>query len=148
LLDIPNLPHASVPIGKDSSANRVVRSWGEKPQITNPADHVAIGTRLNLFNLESAAKLSGSGFICFTGAGARLERALINFLLDLHTREHGYLEVSPPFLVRRDCMIGTTQLPKFEADMYALEEGAMFLAPTAEVPVTNLHREEILATAD
>ncbi len=90
LLDIPNLPHASVPIGKDPSANRVVRSWGEKPQLTNAADHVALGTRLNLFNLEWAAKLSGSGFICFTGAGARLERALINFMLDLHTREHGY----------------------------------------------------------
>ena len=99
----------------------------------------------NLFDLERATKLSGSGFICFTGAGARLERALIQFMLDLHTREHGYLEVSPPFLVRRDCMIGTTQLPKFEEDMYGLEDGAMFLAPTAEVPVTNLHREEILA---
>ncbi len=110
LLDIPNLPHASVPIGKDPSANRVVRSWGEKPQLTNAADHVALGTRLNLFNLEWAAKLSGSGFICFTGAGAKLERALINFLIDLHTREHGYFEVSPPFVVRRDCMIGTTQL--------------------------------------
>ena len=90
LLDIPNLPHASVPIGKDPSANRVVRSWGEKPQLTNAADHVALGTRLNLFNLEWAAKLSGSGFICFTGAGAKLERALINFMIDLHTREHGY----------------------------------------------------------
>ena len=110
LLDIPNLPHASVPIGKDPSANRVVRSWGEKPQLTNAADHVALGTRLNLFNLEWAAKLSGSGFICFTGAGAKLERALINFMLDLHTREHGYFEVSPPFVVRRDCMIGTSQL--------------------------------------
>ena len=100
------------------------------------------------FDAERATKLSGSGFICFTGAGARLERALIQFMLDLHTREHGYLEVSPPFLVRRDCMIGTTQLPKFEDDMYGLEEGAMFLAPTAEVPVTNLHREEILAEAE
>jgi len=90
LLDIPNVPHASVPIGKDPSANRVVRSWGEKPELTNAVDHVALGTRLNLFNLEWAAKLSGSGFICFTGAGAKLERALINFMLDLHTREHGY----------------------------------------------------------
>ncbi len=107
-------------------------------------DHVAIGTRLKLFDLERAAKLSGSGFICFTGAGARLERALIQFMLDLHTREHGYLEMSPPFLVRRDCMIGTTQLPKFEEDMYGLEENQLFLAPTAEVPVTNFHREEIL----
>ena len=148
LLDIPNLPHASVPIGKDPSANRVVRSWGEKPQLTNAADHVALGTRLNLFNLEWAAKLSGSGFICFTGAGAKLERALINFMLDLHTREHGYFQVSPPFLVRRDCMIGTTQLPKFEADMYGLEENQLFLAPTAEVQLTNLHREEILSVGD
>ena len=144
LLDIPNLPHESVPIGKDPSANRVVRSWGEKPQLTNAADHVAIGTRLNLFNLDWAAKLSGSGFICFVGAGAKLERALINFMIDLHTREHGYLQVSPPFLVRRDCMVGTTQLPKFEADMYGLEENQLFLAPTAEVQLTNLHREEIL----
>jgi len=148
LLDIPNLPHASVPIGKDPSANRIVRSWGEKPQLTNAADHVALGTRLNLFNLEWAAKLSGSGFICFTGAGAKLERALINFMIDLHTREHGYFQVSPPFAVRRDCMIGTSQLPKFEADMYGLEENQLFLAPTAEVQLTNLHREEILSVGD
>lgn len=149
LLQIPNLPHANAPIGKDASANPVVRSWGEKPKLGGKVlDHVALGTKLKLFDLERAAKLSGSGFICFTGAGAKLERALINFMLDLHTREHGYLEVSPPFLVRRDCMIGTTQLPKFEEDMYGLENGELFLAPTAEVPVTNLHREEILAAAD
>jgi seryl-tRNA synthetase len=148
LLNLPNLPHESVPIGSDPSANRVVRSWGEKPQLTNPDDHVAVGTRLNLFNLEWAAKLSGSGFICFTGAGAKLERALISFMLDLHTREHGYFQVSPPFLVRRDCMNGTSQLPKFEADMYGLEENQLFLAPTAEVQLTNLHREEILSVGD
>jgi seryl-tRNA synthetase len=148
LLEIPNLPHESVPIGKDASANRVVRSWGEKPHLVDPADHVTLGTTLNLFNLDWAAKLSGSGFICFTGTGAKLERALINFMLDLHTREHGYYEVSPPFLVRRDCMVGTSQLPKFEADMYGLEANQLFLAPTAEVPVTNLHREEILNLAD
>src|SRR6266550_1233631 len=152
LLDIPNLPHASVPVGKDPSANRVARSWGEKPQLTNVADHVALGTRLNLFNFEWAAKLSGSGFICFTGAGARLERALVNFMLDLHTREHGYFEVSPPSLVRRDCMIGTSQLPKLESDMYAIDTdpipGLLFLVPTAEVPLTNLHREEILSLGD
>jgi seryl-tRNA synthetase len=145
LLGIPNLPHANSPVGKDASANPVVRSWGEKPDLSPPVlDHVALGTQLRLFDPERAAKLSGSGFICFTGAGARLERALINFLLDLHTREHGYLEMSPPFLVRRDCMIGTTQLPKFESDMYGLEENQLFLAPTAEVPVTNFYREEIL----
>ena len=148
LLQIANLPHESVPTGKDPNANRVVRSWGEKPRLTKPADHVALGTRLNLFNSEWAAKLSGSGFICFTGAGAKLERALINFMIDLHTREHGYVEISPPFLVRRDCMIGTSQLPKFEADMYGLEENQLFLAPTAEVQLTNLHREEILSAAD
>ena len=149
LLRVPNLPHPDAPIGKDASDNPVVRSWGEKPQLEGEVqDHVAIGARLKLFDLERAAKLSGSGFICFTGQGARLERALINFMLDLHTREHGYTEVSPPFLVRRDCMIGTTQLPKFEEDMYGLESNEMFLAPTAEVPVTNFHREEILAASE
>lgn len=148
LLETPNLPHESVPVGKDPSANRVIRSWGEKPQISDPADHVALGERLKILDLERAAKLSGSDFICFTGAGARLERALINFMIDLHTREHGYTEISPPFLVRRDCMIGTSQLPKFEADMYGLEENQLFLAPTAEVPLTNLHRDEILSVAN
>ena len=148
LLETPNLPHESVPIGKDPSANRVVRSWGEKPKLTKPADHVALGAKLKLFDLERAAKLSGSDFICFTDAGAKLERALINFMIDLHTREHGYIEISPPFLVRRDCMIGTSQLPKFEADMYGLEENQVFLAPTAEVQLTNLYREEILGVTD
>ena len=148
LLETPNLPHESVPVGKDPSANRVVRSWGEKPRLNDPADHVALGERLKILDLERAAKLSGSDFICFTGAGARLERALINFMIDLHTREHGYTEISPPFLVRRDCMIGTSQLPKFEADMYGLEENQLFLAPTAEVPLTNLHRDEILSVAN
>src|SRR5216117_3012337 len=148
LLQIANLPHESVPTGKDPGANRVVRSWGEKPRLTEPSDHVALGTRLNLFNPECAVKLSGAGFICFTGAGAKLERALINFMIDLHTREHGYVEISPPFLVRRDCMIGTSQLPKFEADMYGLEENQLFLAPTAEVQLTNLHRDEILTLND
>jgi seryl-tRNA synthetase len=149
LLEIPNLPHSSVPIGQSAADNPVVRTWGEKPRFDGPVlDHVALGAKLNLFDAERATKLSGSGFICFTGAGAKLERTLIQFMLDLHTREHGYLEVSPPFLVRRDCMIGTTQLPKFEDDMYGLEGGAMFLAPTAEVPVTNLHREEILAAPE
>ncbi len=148
LLQIANLPHESVPIGKDPGANRVISTWGEKPRLTEPADHIALGTRLNLFNPEWAAKLSGSGFICFTGAGAKLERALINFMIDLHTGEHGYVEISPPFLVRRNCMIGTSQLPKFEADMYGLEENQLFLAPTAEVQLTNLLHEEILSVAD
>jgi seryl-tRNA synthetase len=148
LLETPNLPHESVPIGSDPSANRVVRTWGEKPQLSDPVDHVALGQTLKILDLERAAKLSGSDFICFTGAGARLERALINFMIDLHTREHGYLEISPPFLVRRDCMIGTSQLPKFEADMYGLEENQLFLAPTGEVQLTNLHRDEILSVDD
>ncbi len=149
LLNIPNLPHADAPVGTTAADNPVIRSWGEKPQFDHPVlDHVALGAKLKLFDAERATKLSGSGFICFTGAGARLERALIQFMLDLHASEHGYLEVSPPFLVRRDCMVGTTQLPKFEEDMYGLEDGAMFLAPTAEVPVTNLHREEILPAAE
>ena len=148
LLRIANLPHQSVPIGKDAAANRVVRTWGEKPQLSKPADHVTLGADLKLLDMERAAKLSGSGFICFTGAGARLERSLINFMIDLHTREHGYTEISPPFLVRRDCMIGTSQLPKFEADMYGLEENQLFLAPTAEVPLTNLYRDEILNAGD
>src|SRR5207302_2383500 len=107
------------------------------PQLTGAVlDHVELGEKLKLFDLERAAKLSGSGFICFTGAGAKLERALINFMLDLHTREHGYFELSPPFLVRRECVIGTSQLPKFESDMYGLENGELFLVPTYEVPVT------------
>ncbi len=148
LLEIANLPHESVPIGKDPSGNRVVRSWGEKPQLSDPADHVALGQKLKILDLERAAKLSGSDFICFTGAGARLERALINFMIDLHTREHSYTEISPPFLVRRDCMIGTSQLPKLEAEMYGLEENQLFLVPTAEVPLTNLHRDEILNVVD
>jgi seryl-tRNA synthetase len=146
LLEIPNLPHRDAPIGTSAADNTVIRTWGEKPELARPVlDHVALGSELKLFDAERATKLGGSGFICFTGQGARLERALIQFMLDLHSREHGYLEISPPFLVRRECMIGTSQLPKFEDDMYGLEEGQLFLAPTAEVPVTNFHREEILS---
>jgi seryl-tRNA synthetase len=146
---IPNLPHSSVPIGKDASENPLVREWGEKPNVRGViSDHVALGKRFALFDLERAAKLSGSGFVCFTGAGARLERALINFMLDLHTREHGYREMGPPFLVKESSMIGTTQLPKFEDDMYGVRDDLLFLIPTAEVPVTNFHREEILAASE
>ncbi len=146
LLNVPNLPHPGCPVGKDAADNPVVRTWGEKPVFPDgcePEDHLKIGTRLGLFDPERAAKISGSGFVVFTGMGARLERALISFLLDLQG-SHGYTEISPPFLVKRECMIGTNQLPKFEDDMYGLEGGEMFLTPTAEVPVTNLHREEIL----
>jgi seryl-tRNA synthetase len=149
LLGMPNVPHAEAPVGKDASDNPVVRSWGEKPELQGPVlDHMALGTKLKLFDLERAAKLSGSGFICFIGAGAKLERALIQFMLDLHTREHGYLEMSPPFLARGECMVGTTQLPKFEDQLYRAERDDLYLSPTAEVPVTNFHREEILAASE
>jgi seryl-tRNA synthetase len=144
LLSIPNTPHDEVPRGSDASANPVLRTWGRPPEIANAQDHVAIGTRLGLFDPERAAKISGSGFTCYTGQGARLERALISFLLDLHTREHGYTEMSPPFLVNRATMTGTGQLPKFEADLFGATESDLFLIPTAEVPVTNFHRDEIL----
>jgi len=145
LLQVPNMPHPECPVGADETANPTIREWGEQPDFSfKPKDHVEIGANLGLFDFELAAKISGSGFVTFTGAGAKLQRALIQFLLNLHTTEHGYNEVSPPFIINRDCMFGTGQLPKFEDDMYGLEEGAMFLAPTAEVPVTNLYREELL----
>ena len=147
LLNVPNLPHDAAPIGADAADNPVVRIWGVPPTFPagqEPEDHLKVGARLGLFDLERATKISGSGFVCFTGAGARLERALLNFLLDLHGTRHGYTELSPPFIIRRECMFGTNQLPKFEDDMYGLEENTLFLTPTAEVPVTNLHREEIL----
>ncbi len=145
LLQVPNMPHPECPVGADETANPTIREWGEQPDFSfKPKDHVEIGASLGLFDFELAAKISGSGFVTFTGAGAKLQRALIQFLLNLHTTEHGYNEVSPPFIINRDCMFGTGQLPKFEDDMYGLEEGAMFLAPTAEVPVTNLYREELL----
>jgi seryl-tRNA synthetase len=145
LLSIPNTPHDEIPQGHDASANPVLRTWGEAPKIDNPQDHVVIGTRLGLFDPERAAKISGSGFMCYTGQGARLERALISFLLDLHTRDHGYTEMSPPFLVNRPTMTGTGQLPKFETDLFGVTESDLFLIPTAEVPVTNFHRDEILS---
>ncbi|MBU6302715.1 MAG: serine--tRNA ligase [Verrucomicrobia bacterium] len=149
LLRIPNLPHEACPPGLDESANPVVREWGTKPAFAfAPKDHLTLAEKLGLLDFENATKISGSGFCVFRGAGARLERALINFLLDLHTGSHGYEEVSPPFVINRDCMFGTGQLPKFEEDMYGLEENRFFLAPTAEVPVTNLWREMILKEED
>jgi seryl-tRNA synthetase len=147
LLSIPNLPTPGLPEGREASDNVAIRHWGE-PGPSNPEDHVAIGERLGLFDLERAAKISGSGYILFTGAGARLERSLINFLLDLQTRSHGYTEIAPPVLVRRECMEGTGQLPKFEDDMYGFDGGASFLTPTAEVSVTNIRRDEILTEAE
>jgi seryl-tRNA synthetase len=148
LLQVPNLPHADAPIGADAAANPVVRTWGEKPALGAARSHIEIGAELGLFDLERAARMSGSAFACYTGQGARLERALINFMLDLHTREHGYLEVSPPFVIRKEALIGTGQLPKFEEQLYRCERDELYLAPTAEVPVTNLYREEILPLAE
>lgn len=149
LLHVPNLPHDHCPVGADETANPVLREWGTKPDFTfEPKDHVEIGSRLGLFDFELATRVSTGGFVTFTGIGARLERALIQFLLDLHTEHHGYHEVAPPYIIHRDCMFGTGQLPKFEDDMYSLEDGAFFLAPTAEVPVTNLYRDQLLKEND
>jgi seryl-tRNA synthetase len=144
LLNIPNTPHLDCPIGADETSNPEIRVWGEKPSFDDqPEDHISICQRLSLVDFEAAAKIAGSGFAVYTGAGARLERALINFLLDLHTTQHGYKEVSTPYMINRECMFGTGQLPKFEDDMYGIGDNQMFMAPTAEVPVTNLERETI-----
>ncbi len=143
---LPNIPHESVPVGKDESANVEIRRWGTRPEFDfEPKDHVDLGTSLGILDLERAAKIAGARFAILNGAGARLERALIDFMLDLHTRAHGYLETLPPFIVNRDALFGTGQLPKFEADLFKLEdERGFYLIPTAEVPVTNYYREEIL----
>ncbi len=147
LLTLPNLPLENVPQGTDASQNPVLRSWGEKPTLEKPQDHLAIAQRLGLLDFERAAKISGSGFVCYTGQGARLERALLNFLLNLHSTEHGYTEVSPPYVIKAEALVGTAQLPKFEEQQYRIASDELYLAPTAEVPVTNLHREEILPLA-
>lgn len=146
LSTLPNVPHESVPVGKDESANVEIRRWGIKPEFDfEPKDHVDLGTALGILDLERATKIAGARFAILNGAGARLERALIDFMLDLHTREHGYQETLPPFIVNRDALFGTGQLPKFEADLFKLEdERGLYLVPTAEVPVTNYYREEIL----
>ena len=147
LLRVPNLPAPGLPEGNDAEGNVAIKHWGE-PAPVMTEDHVAIGERLGLFDLERAAKISGSGYVLYTGAGARLERALINFLLDLQTRSHGYTEIAPPVLVRRECMEGTGQLPKFEDDMYGFDGGDSFLTPTAEVSLTNFRRDEILSESE
>ncbi len=144
LLGIPNLPHASVPVG-GIEKNQVIRSWSEPKTFDfKLRTHVEIAEQLDIIDFKRAAKITGSNFILFKKEGALLERALINFMLDVHTREHGYTEVFPPVLVNRDSMIGTGQLPKMEADMYRLKDEDLFLVPTAEVPVTNIHRGEVL----
>ncbi len=152
LLRLPNLPHSSVALGKTAEENPVMRTWGDKASFGfKPKDHVQICNQLKLVDFERGAKLSGSGFLLYTGWGARLERALIQLLLDLHVREHGYTEVSPPFIINRDCMVGVGQFPKFEDQAYAVQEGKdtstlgkLYLLPTAEAPVANIHREEML----
>lgn len=145
VLAIPNLPHASVPAGEDALDNVVVREWGRKQTFDfPPKDHVALGEALGLFDFERAARMSGAGFPLFIGLGARLERALIQFMLDLHVAKHGYTEVAPPYVVTTATMTGTGQLPKMAEDMYHAEVDDLWLIPTAEVPVTNIHREEII----
>ncbi len=146
LSTLPNVPHSSVPVGADEAANAEVRRWGTQPEFSfEPQDHVDLGIELGILDLERATKIAAARFAILNGAGARLERALINFMLDVHTREHGYLETLPPFIVNRNSLFGTAQLPKFEADLFKLEdERQLYLIPTAEVPVTNYHREEIL----
>lgn len=146
LLGTPNLPHESVPVGKDENDNAVVRVIGEKPSFSfKPREHSDIGESLGIIDFERAGKLAGARFALMKGAGALLERALINFMLDLHTREHGYTEVLPPFMVKSECFVGTGQLPKFEEDIFKIEGWDHYLIPTAEVPVTNIHRQEILS---
>jgi seryl-tRNA synthetase len=142
---IPQLPHASVPPGSGPEQNQQMRAWGEKPRFDfEPRPHWEIATSLGLLDFDRAAKIAGSGFLLFTGRGARLERALIGFMLDFHVNRHGYTEVAPPHVVRRAALFGTGQLPKLEGDMYLIGEDDLFLNPTAEVPVTNIHRDEIL----
>ncbi|CAM3292698.1 serine--tRNA ligase [Filibacter tadaridae] len=145
MMRIPNIPHESVPVGDSEDDNVEVRTWGQKPEFNFEAKpHWEIGTDLNLLDFERAAKVTGSRFVFYRGLGARLERALINFMLDLHIEEHGYEEILPPYLVNRTSLTGTGQLPKFEEDAFLVNEEDYFLIPTSEVPVTNFYREEIL----
>jgi seryl-tRNA synthetase len=145
MLTLPNLPHASVKVGKNETQNKEVRRWGEPPQFDfTPKNHWDIGEELGILDFERAAKIAGARFTVYRGAGARLERALINFMLDLHTTKNGYIEMLPPALVNRAALVGTGQLPKFEDDLFHLAPGDYFLIPTAEVPLTNLHREEMI----
>ncbi len=147
-LSFPNLPHETVPVGKDEAANRVERQVGERRDFDfEPKSHWDLGPELGILDFERGAKLSGARFTVYFGAGARLERALINFMLDLHTTEHGYREALPPFIVNRQALVGTGNLPKFEQDLFKLEGRDSFLIPTAEVPITNLHSGEILDQA-
>ena len=149
LMGVPNIPHEKTPVGTSEDDNVEIRTWGEKPSLSfTPKAHWDIGEDLGILDFERGVKLSGARFCVYFGAGARLERALINFMLDLHTTEHNYTETLPPFLVNRVSMTGTGQLPKFEDDLFHTEGVDLFLIPTAEVPVTNLHRDEILSEKD
>ena len=150
LATIPNLPHASVPVGGDETANVEVKRWGTKPEYAfTPKPHWELGEQLGILDLERASKITGARFALYWDLGAKLERALMNFMLDLHTREHGYTEVLPPYLVNSESMYGTGQLPKFAADLFRVPHGEkdLWLIPTAEVPVTNLYRDEVLDAA-
>ena len=146
LLNLPNLPHPSVPVGQDEQDNQEVRRWGKPPVFSfKPKSHWEIGEQLGILDFERGAKITGARFTLYFGPGARLERALINFMLDLHTGQHQYKEVLPPYIVNRESLTGTGQLPKFEEDLFRLRDEDYFLIPTAEVPLTNIHRGEILA---
>lgn len=142
LLSIPNVPHTACPVGEDEEQNPEIKVWGDKPVVTDPKDHTELAEQHGLIDFEAASKITGSGFALYTGKGARLQRALINLLLNTQSDENGYQEVNVPHLIRRESMVGTGQLPKFEDDMYACDD--LFLAPTAEVPVTNIYRDTIL----
>ncbi|HWP92583.1 MAG TPA: serine--tRNA ligase [Thermodesulfobacteriota bacterium] len=146
LLGVPNIPHLSVPSGRSSADNQEIKRWGNPRQFDfQVKDHVDIGQKLDILDLERAAKITGARFALYKGLGARLERALANFMLDLHVNDHGYTEVLPPFMANRFSFIGTGNLPKFEQELFRVEETDYFLVPTAEVPVTNIHRDEILS---
>ena len=146
---IPNIVHSTVPVGKDESENVTVREWGDKPEFSFQLKaHLELGYKLGLFDFRRSVKMAGSGFSLYTGFGAKLERALINFMLDFHTESHGYVELFPPFLANANAMQNTGQLPKFEADMYHIPEDSLYCIPTAEVPVTNIHQGEILSESD
>ncbi len=149
MLAVPNIPAPDVPVGPDPEANEMVRTWGERREFDfTPKAHWELGAQLGILDFARATKMAGTGFALFRGDGARLERALFNFMLDLHGQDHQFTEIFPPFLVNRACMTGTGQLPKLEEDMYHLEPDDYFLIPTAEVPVTNLYRDEILSYAE
>ncbi|MFD1397669.1 serine--tRNA ligase [Kroppenstedtia eburnea] len=149
LLTLPNLPHESVPVGESEEDNQPVRHWGEVPRWSfEPKPHWELATELDILDFERAAKVTGSRFVFYKGAGARLERALFNYMLDLHTEKNGYTEMIPPYMVNRDSMTGTGQLPKFAEDSFAVADTDYYLIPTAEVPVTNFHRGEILSAAE